>query len=1078
MTTMRRFFLFVLLLSLGASVSLVAQNLIPNPRFEEGVGTNGVPRGWYYDSPGSVQCRYGVEKEDGVSFFRIARLTPGDGLCRISAEVDAIRPETNYLLTVEGKNLGGGALIFLYDFSADGKYETQSYAVPQGGEEWQTLSILWKSQANTARIKLSLVVAKAEGDALFRNLSLISVEDTIQVNLPSLQEAPALDADGSDPSWGQAYATIPFLPLGKECTVGGTAPTTARLAYAQGELHVLVQAREPSPQDRILGRDTLWQNDTLEIFLRDPVTNVMYHLGVTPGGDQGTEVVNQERAAGFAKDWYSQDTTAATMADLQPLSFRSHVQETSEGWWAHFVVPLAQQNLETRGELGVLLARGRKTKAGEEYSSWGRTAGEFFKDSQGFATVTLPVVARPHSPEESLSALPPPLPEALVVPAPQQATFSEEGLVFPSPLTIHAPQEKAFGAARQMMLAQFHQAPRQAASPEEAQVMLVLEEGWNDPAFSGLEEWQIREAYQWETTEEGQVRILARSHRGLVNGLATLCQMLAPGKEGTLVCRQGRILDWPDLEYRGWHCLSPATEDEVPVTLQFIDAMAALKFNWLSLQFDGRFAYERHPELSDWNATSKESHRKIAARLDLYDIQIIPMTQLLSHFRGFLRKPELRRFAEIQKPEKETRFTYWNYCPRHPEIHDLVFDMIDEHLECYPKAQWYHVGMDEATFEPIGVCSRCRGTSGGDLFAEEVQRLHDYVVGVKGLRMAMWCDQLEAHRNGGTKPFNTAEALPRIPRDVVIFDWHYQETPENPTVKFFMDEGFQVIACGWYYPENVVPLAEEACRQKALGYGGTSWVLMHEIRPSPHLMTSVVLGAERSWNAHGPSLATLPYLPQEIFVKLHDGREEASPRRFLPLDLEEACNMALSGDSWKSWMGLGPASDCSALPTGLQWFKNIPFRVSGKKLGAVATRDESLEMHRYPKAVKGIPVGTTARELVFLHTATRPSVVVRTQGRSPEKPTILGTYVIHYQDGEILSIPLNWEENITHWNAQMLSAFCTPLWQGRTPEGARISLEGFRWKNPRPDVPIVSVDLESREGKSSPVLLAITAILE
>ncbi len=1075
-TIFSRYSLLVLCLSLALSLS--GQNLIPNPRFQEGAEQNGIPNGWYYDSPEYVKSRYGVEEEEGRPCFRIERLAPGDGLCRISTNMDTIRPQANYLFSLDVKSLGNSAELYLYDYSTDGKYETKVFSVPRNKEEWQSLSFFWSSRENTARIKLSLVAGKAAGPVFYGNLRLICVDDPTQVNLPVLPMAPALEAGEEDAAWEWAYETTPYLQIGKDTSLPVTALTTARLGYAQGELHILVKAQESRPQDRIQGKETLWQNDTLELFLRDPVTNMTYHLGVTPGGEQGTEVVNQERVAGFAKDWYSQDTTAATMADVQPLAFRSHVQDTPEGWRAHFIIPLTQQNLESRRELALLLARGRKTSGGEEYSSWGRTTGDFFKDSQGFASVAMPVVSASSSSFAPLAAPSAVLPESLVVPAPQQAVFQESVLSFAAPLSIAAPNDKAYLAARQMMLAQFHQEPRRAAGAEEAQVLLVLEEEWKESALAEREEWQRREAYRLEATDKGQVRIQAVSHRGLVNGLATLCQMLTPQQDGTLVCRQAKILDWPDLEYRGWHSLSPSSDAEVPLTLQFIDTLASLKFNWFSLQFDGRFAYERHPELANWNASSKESHRKIAARLELYDIQVIPMNQFLSHFRHFLRKPELRRFAEIQKPEKETPFTYWNYCPRHPEIHDLVFDMIDEHLECYPQAKWYHVGMDEATFEPFGVCERCRDTSGGELYAEEVLRLHDYVVKQKGLRMAMWCDQLEVQRNGGTKPYNTAEALPLIPRDVVIFDWHYRETPENPTVKFFMDEGFQVIACGWYFPENVVPLAEEAYRQKALGYGGTTWTFMNEIRQSSHLMTSVVLGAERSWNAHGPTLAQLPYIPLEIFVKLHDGREENPPEKFLPIPLEDAANMTLAGDSWKSWMGLGPESDCSALPTGLQWFKNIPFYISPNKLGAVATRDESLEMRRYPKAVKGIPVGMAARELVFLQTATRPPIVVRERGKDPEKPTNLGAYVIHYQDGESLSIPLNWEENITHWNAQMPSAFNLPLWQGLTPEGARIALEGLRWKNPRPEVPIVSVDLESLEGKSAPVLLAITAILE
>ena len=49
-----------------------------------------------------------------------------------------------------------------------------------------------------------------------------------------------------------------------------------------------------------------------------------------------------------------------------------------------------------------------------------------------------------------------------------------------------------------------------------------------------------------------------------------------------------------------------------------------------------------------------------------------------------------------------------------------VQTLIEEQLECYPQAKWFHVGLDEITFEPFGVCERCKGTSCGELLAEDV----------------------------------------------------------------------------------------------------------------------------------------------------------------------------------------------------------------------------------------------------------------------------------------------------------------------------------------------------------------------
>lgn len=1060
---------------LSLSLSLWGnQNRITNPEFQEEGSQKGIPAGWFYDSPEFVKSAYALVQDGEGKAFSIQRVEPGEGLCRISSFVNGLRPEANYLLSFQVKN-AAAAQVLVYEFTADDKNVAYSVPLDRKNPEWQTVSFPITLRPDTRRFKLSLMAVKAGETVLYRRMSLLCVDEAPRLTLVNLPKAPALAAQWEDPAWEIAPSTTAYFLLGEKLASSRQAPTFSRLAVSEGALQVITLGVEPDMEGRVTDKEDKWSNDTLEIFLRDPATRVTYHLGLTATGEQCSEVVNLERISGFARNWYSADTTTTTLADVKPLEFQSAIAQRPDGWIAHFSIPLAQQDLEKRTELQVLLARGRKVGRTEEYSSWGRTTGDFFKDSQGFASLSFPPSPANFLPGETIEAQPAPGPATDIIPTPQEAAWGTGIRSFPLGLSVYSAEEKAFLALRQMYLAQFHQEIIRAASPEEADVVLEMDGSWGAPEFDGLQEWQVREAYSLAIGEKA--RILARSHRGLVNGMASLCQLLAPQEEGRVACREGRVLDWPDLEYRGWHCLSPATDGEVPITLQFIDTLAALKYNWFSLQFDGRFAYERHPELASGNATSKEGHRKIAERLSLYGIEVIPMTQLLSHFRDFLRKPELRRFAENQHPEKETRHTYWNYCPRHPEIHDFVFDMIDEHLECYPEAKWYHVGMDEVTFEPFGICERCKDTPAGDLFAEEALRLYQYVTQVKGRRMAMWCDQLEVQRNGGVKPYNTATALPKIPRDVVIFDWHYTETTNNPTVKFFMDEGFQVIPCGWFYPENIYPLAEEAHRQKALGFGGTSWVLMSSIRGSSALMTSVVLGAERSWSLKGPKLETMAYIPTERFIRLHDGVSTAFPRRYRMLDLSAHYNMALAGDSRDSWMGLGTESDCSALPTGLQWLKGTPFRISQGRRGAVATADDSLAMAKYPRLVTGIPVSGTAKELLFLQTATRPTEVDRTLGRVGEKP-MMASYIVHYADGKSQVIPLAWGETLTHWNAQLPSAFAIPAWQGQTPEGARLALETLRWVNPRPEVPIVSLDIQSMEGNPAPVVLAITAVEE
>lgn len=78
---------------------------------------------------------------------------------------------------------------------------------------------------------------------------------------------------------------------------------------------------------------------------------------------------------------------------------------------------------------------------------------------------------------------------------------------------------------------------------------------------------------------------------------------------------------------------------------------------------------------------------------------------------------------------------------------------------------------------------------------------------------------------------NTAPAIDRVPKDIVICDWHYEKAPETP--RFFASKGFEVVACPWRKPS--VALGElahirgmraggdPATARLALGLVQTTW---------------------------------------------------------------------------------------------------------------------------------------------------------------------------------------------------------------------------------------------------------------
>ncbi len=100
--------------------------------------------------------------------------------------------------------------------------------------------------------------------------------------------------------------------------------------------------------------------------------------------------------------------------------------------------------------------------------------------------------------------------------------------------------------------------------------------------------------------------------------------------------------------------------------------------------------------------------------------------------------------------------------------------------------------------------------------------------------MLMWADRLldgksteygkwEASENG------TAPAIDRIPKDIILCDWHYEMREHYPSVAIFQEKGFRVLPSSWNNPKAALAFLEDARRVNkglVIGHMGTTWVGM------------------------------------------------------------------------------------------------------------------------------------------------------------------------------------------------------------------------------------------------------------
>lgn len=276
------------------------------------------------------------------------------------------------------------------------------------------------------------------------------------------------------------------------------------------------------------------------------------------------------------------------------------------------------------------------------------------------------------------------------------------------------------------------------------------------------------------------------------------------------------------LPVRGF-CIEAPQKGEVDDFIRFIDReLAPRGVNTLILRVDFNYEYQSHPELRDLSVLSAEDVRKMVDACRENDIEIIPQVNLLGHqswankIGNLLRVyPELDETPHVTMPDEyewpnEDGLYCKSYCPLHPEIHGIVFSLIDEICEAFD-AKAFHAGMDEVFYIGDDRCPRCSGRDKAELFAGEVTRIRHHL-NRNDRKLWIWGDRLLDGKTTGMGMWeasmnNTHRAIDMIPKDVVICDWHY-ERPDQSAVYFAM-KGFDVLTCFWRNPDVAAEQVED-----------------------------------------------------------------------------------------------------------------------------------------------------------------------------------------------------------------------------------------------------------------------------
>ncbi len=191
-----------------------------------------------------------------------------------------------------------------------------------------------------------------------------------------------------------------------------------------------------------------------------------------------------------------------------------------------------------------------------------------------------------------------------------------------------------------------------------------------------------------------------------------------------------------------------------------------------------------------------------------------------------------------------------------------------------------------------------------------------------------------------------------------------------------------------------------------------------------------------------------------------------NPEQMVTLDLQPYATTGFAdetdGDKKGGWTDQG-SNDLRMIPRGRLELLGVPVRIldpglNGKSCIVLSGPSRSY----FPQKVQGIDAGNDCfGRLFFLHTLAWSS------------HKAVGEYRINYLDGTVESVPIVDGLNIGDWWFPNDLPQAPVAYVEKNPADRAVGLWLFAWENPKPAVPIASIDFISN-GNSVPALVAVS----
>lgn len=577
------------------------------------------------------------------------------------------------------------------------------------------------------------------------------------------------------------------------------------------------------------------------------------------------------------------------------------------------------------------------------------------------------------------------------------------------------------------------------------------------------------EGYQL-SVDAGGVKLRASSGRGMYYGVRTLLDLIA---ESSLDLSNPQIRyvqceDGPRSSKRVLYYYLGVSRYKTPTSVEAVkrfiyNEVAGGRYNLMFLMVGNGYQYAAVPKIRAANAWTKEQLREVIDFARQHYVEVAPGGESPGHANWLIPYyPELGDEGDTKTLDLGN-----------PEALKTLLACYDELLDIF-KPRYFHTGGDEFRLKWTEKSRSAEDRRA--LLLAHWRQLNEHFK-AKGVQMLMWDDMVSPKWNGGP-PLEAAKILDDLPRDIILCSWSDRGLDNPPALydKLGFKEHWKITtsfdsqradrSIGWWKDYEGLGLGIFTA------WPWTAFVHSNYITHTKYTAAALHLNALLLW--HPESLAR-----GAEQVLANDGAHwmrAMSPPGFGRTDLRiQPIPLANT-----------PAQPVPPLlePALAGFMKDtvgeLPYRFETKTGQAVIAAASGEK-----PAV--IPVSQKVAGFFFLQTTAvaeknLPELYkeFRYENTNPIGLEI-GSYEIHFEDGDVESAPVILGYNVHFYNAVAMARILegSPAYFTSIPTRHANTLPAawvMTWKNPRPEVAVKEVRCLSRNAYAPLALLGVSVV--